>query len=230
VTSFTQERRILARKRATRSNLLQSRRKGARLTKADKEIVIQHFYACGVKSETCRELGISKKALENCLRDGYRDPELQQARNRATEVIEGKLTGATEKIVDSITVDDLTSETIPVYDNDGNLLRYVTRGPSLRDKAFAVGQLTNSSRLIGEARARAKEVEAPSTIGLLLPDTLESSKKMLARQIKRLRLDVEFHDNGEVLHRVEKLRRDALVTEQEVEEADLSGPDPFDGV
>lgn len=219
----------MARHKNTRSNLLQARRKGSRLTRADQEIVIQHFYAHGVKAVTCRELGISPRCLENALQAGYRDPELQMARNRATEVIEGKLTGATEMIIDSIQPVDLITEQEPVYDRDGNLIRYVVKGPNLRDKAFAVGQFTNSSRLIVEARARAKEVEAPDVLGLLLPDSMEGSRKMLSRQIKRLRLDVEFKDNSDVLHRVERVRREALLTDQDIEDAVLDGPNPFDG-
>jgi hypothetical protein len=138
------------------------------------------------------------------------DPELRQARFRALESLAGKAHEKAEAVLDAITPTDLKSERIYRHNDEGEVIGAAEIGPSLRDKAFAFAQISDRVTALQQARLTAAQASSPNQLGadsgLLLPDTIEATRLMLAQKVKRLRLlDVEFADNP----RLDKIERSA---------------------
>ena len=209
-----------------------SRRGHRRLTDEDKALVVQTYFAVGSKGGTCKKLGITYKLCCDVLAEAEQNPSLMAARGRAYDAVGGKITGVVSDIIDSIKPEHLETEIHEIHDDEGNLRRVIVTGPSLRDKAFAAGILTDKIAIMQKARHDAHTSrDGHDQIQLMLPDDVEGAKDRVTQLIKNLNfINVTVRDDG-VAQRVEQLRKKAFVTHEDIEEAelvDLSSPDPFD--
>lgn len=210
------------------------RKKGSRkpLTVAEKAEVIQTYFSLGSKTGTAKKLQVTFNTVTKVLKEAEENPKLMAVRSRAYDAVGGKITGTVIDIIDSIQPEHLETEIHRITDKDGNLRRVVTTGPSLRDKAFAAGILTDKIAVMQNARQVAQTPQGGMTdVSLMLPGDIQSSKERVTQLIKNLNfINVTVRDSG-VAKRVNALQTKARITDQEVEEAqlvDLSSPDPFD--
>lgn len=161
------------------------------------------------------------------------DPSLAQARGQAIDEMAGKIHAITGKVIDSITPEELVTTRREVRARDGSLVRVVVDGPSLKDKALAIGILADKQKVLLDAKARATEAAhmGAGVSGLMLPETIEGKMQLVASMVKRLRVvDVFMHD-PEAQNTVSKLTNKVGVREQDIEDADLefaAGMAPFD--
>lgn len=219
-------------KKRTNLPLHLSRRNHRKLTDEDKALVIQTYFAVGSKGGTCKQLGITYKTCCDVLAEAEQNPSLMAARGRAYDAVGGKITGVVTDIINSIKPEHLETEIHEVHDAEGNLRRVIVTGPSLRDKAFAAGILTDKIAIMQKARHDAHaNREGSQQVQLMLPDNVESAQQRVTQLIKNLNfINITVRDDG-VAKRVEELRKKSFVTQGDIEEAelvDLSSPDPFD--
>lgn len=208
-------------------------RAGRRLTPAEQEAVVRTFFTMGNVHATAVKLGCSEKAVRTALRDMQNDPALAAARGQAIDEMAGRIHAVTNNVIDSITPEELVTTRREVRDQHNNLLRVVMDGPSLKDKALAIGILADKQKVLLDARAKATEAAAFSAVnsGLLLPETIEAKTELIASMVKRLRVvDVYMRDDASqnvVGHLLNKVG----IREQDIAEADIelaAGMAPFD--
>lgn len=217
----------------TTKNSLTRRKKGARLTPAQQEAVVRIYFTNGNYSKTARELGLSIKAVKNAIEAAQNDPVLMAHRGDALDQLAGKIHGVTDEVLESITSEELQTERHHVYDTEGNLLRVVTSGPTLRDKALLVGIFTDKQSVLQKARAEATEYATAGSgdISLMLPEHIDDKRRLIMQKVKRMRImDVEF-DTGETGKTLNMALNRVGITEDEIEEADVvevGGLAPFD--
>ena len=216
-----------------KKNSTPKRRKRHRLTAEDKSNIVQAYFALGSKYAVTKKLGFAYRTITNVLLEAEQDPNLMAARSRAYDAVGGKITNTVTEIIDSIKPDHLEYNRYEIRDAEGNLKRIIETGPSLRDKAFAAGILTDKIKILQDARHSAHAVERGiEGASLMLPGDVANARSRVAQLVKSIKfIQVDFDDGGKTANRVESLRKKALITDQEVAEAelvDLAGPDPFD--
>ena len=204
-----------------------------RLTPAQQEAAVRTFFTIGTVSGTARALGVSEKAVRNALRELQNDPALLAARGQALDEMAGKIHAVTDKVIASITPEELITTRRDVRDTHGNLIRTVIDGPSLKDKALTIGILADKQKTLAEAKARATDGSTfqQSQSNLMLPDNIADKERLVASMVKRLRItDVFFHDT-DVQQNVKGMLNRVGIREEDIEDADLElseGLAPFD--
>lgn len=198
-------------------------RSNTRLNRTQQETVIQTYFALGSMNATAKKLGVCFATVKRTLDNAYQDPTLLAVRGKTYDRMAGKLNAVTDTIVDSITPDELTVTRHEVRDAAGNLLRVVREGPSIRDKALAIGILVDKQRVLQDARDRAfaPAVDSGNALGnLLIPDTLEDKRRLIASKVKRLRLlDVEFSSTGDTGQTIDTALNRLGIAESDVADA-----------
>lgn len=188
----------------------------------------------GTYSAVAKALGIHLNTVKKAVLECQLDPAFAHTRAQAYDEISGKVADVASQVLESITPEELTTTHHKVYDACGNLLRVVSEGPSLKDKAFAASILMEKHAVIQQARQKALELSgrAGGAQGLLMPESIEDMRAMLASKVKSLRLiDINF-ENSEFGQQAKKMMREAKVTEQDIQEAvfePLYQEAPFDG-
>ena len=203
-----------------------------KLTLDDKMLVIQTYYALGSVYGTSKKLGIAGTTVSNVLKEAESDPSLMAARKRTYDELNGKITNTVTEIIDSIRPEHLEFQTHEIHNDSGQLVRVLETGPSLRDKAFAASVLTDKIKILQDARHSVIDpARDQGTDALMLPGDVAGSRRRIAQLIKSVEfMKVEIDDGGVTTSRVEVLRKQAMVSREEVADAEfeLVGPDPFD--
>ena len=218
-------------KRSTRGLLAIVNRGNSRLTQIQKELVVQTYFLKGSYCGTSRELGITVATVKRIIDEANQQPELMAARTRALDQIAGKVAGITEQVIDSITPEEIQTRVHEVRDAEGKLKRVVTTGPSLRDKGFFIGILTDKQKVLADARAviHGQDTMDMGRLALSLPDTVEEAKRLIVQKAKRLRVytEITFKDDAP---EIQKGLTKAGITDDQIDEAELvlAGEDPFD--
>lgn len=222
------------RRKSPKNAGLLANRSHSRLTQTQRELVVQAHAACGSIAATARELGISEITIRRVVREADTDTSLQVARGRALQELAGKAHAQAERVLDAISDEELTYERAETYDQYGNFKGFAEAGAGIVEKARAFGIFADKISLLQQARAAtlSPDPQNPSEAGLLLPQTVEDAKRMIAQKVRRLRIvDMEF-DQGETGERVRELTRRANLSNTDVEDADYvpfgAGADPFD--
>lgn len=226
----------MARRKRRKRGLLANRR-NHNLTPLQEELVCQTHAACGSISATVRETGLAYNTVQRVLAKAENDLRLQSARGRALEELAGKASAQAEKVLGSIEDEELTSTTVPNFHQNGTLSKYQELGPGLVGKTRAFGILADKIALLQQARRATLPVSSDPAhhggeAGLLLPQTIEETRRLIAQKVRRLRIvDMEF-DQGATGQRVSELTKKAGVSDQDIAEADYvplgARSDPFD--
>lgn len=226
----------MARRKRPKPGLL-ANRSNRSLTPLQEELVCQTHAACGSINATVKTLGINYRTVQKVLQKAENDLRLQTARGRALEELAGKATEQAERILGSIDDDELQSRTLDTFHPNGRFAKVQEVGPGLVGKTRAFGVLADKIALLQQARRSTLPVNHDDTgygneSGLLLPQSIEETRRLIAQKVRRLRIvDVEF-DKGETGQRVSELTRRANLTSQDIEEADYvplgAKADPFD--
>lgn len=210
-----------------------SKRDSRRLTPAQQEAVVRTFFTIGTIHGTAVQLGCSENAVRTALREMQNDPALAAARGQAIDEMAGRISAVTNQVIDSITPDELVTVRRDVRDRQGNLIRTVVDGPSLKDKALAIGILADKQKVLIDAKARATEAAGfgANGTGLMLPETIEEKTRLVASMVKRLRVIDVFVRDDVVQANVSSMLNKVGVREQDIAEADFepaSSVAPFD--
>lgn len=225
----------MARSRKRKTGVLANRR-SQRLTQVQKELIVQTHAAVGSIIGTARELGVSQATVAKLVKAAETDHTLQMARSRATEELAGKAHAEAERILASITDEDLTTVVQPTYHANGTFRKHEALGPSLADKTRAFGIMADKAVLLQQARRATLPASSDpadtGVAGLLLPSSIEDARRQILMKAKRLRIvDLEF-SQGETGQHIDNIINRANLTQQDVEDAEYvpfgSGPDPFD--
>jgi hypothetical protein len=218
--------------RKPRKGILAQQNRGSyKITPAQKEAILCAYYMNGSFTATSKQLGLSYNTVRRIVQECQLDPAYAHVRAQAFDNLASKIHATTDAIIDSITPEELVTTHHKVYDVTGNLLRVVTEGPGLKDKAIAVGVMADKQAILQNARAKALE-SGKGSVGaaLLLPEDIDDMKRMLATKMKRLRvMDIQF-DNSDIGEHVNKLLTKVGVSDADyVEEETLNtGAAPFD--
>jgi len=225
----------VARRKRKKPGLL-ANRPNRRLSPVQKELIAQTHASCGSINATCRELGVSYETVRKVLREAEEDLNLQRARRRAVDELAGKASAQAERLLGSITDEELQSATLPTYHPNGAFKSLQELGPGLAGKARAFGIFADKVALLQQARSAtlpgSSDPSRTGDAGLLLPNNVDDAKRMIAQKVRRLRIvDLQFSE-GETGQRIDYLADRANLREQDIEDADYSpfgtGPDPFD--
>ena len=208
-------------------------RRSRRLSRAEQEAVVRTFFTIGTVTGTASKLGVSPNAVRRALLEAENDPMLMAARGQALDEMAGKIHAVTDQVVASITPEELVTTRREVHDRQGNLLRVVVEGPTLRDKALAIGILADKQKTLAEARRLANDRVAlqANHNALMLPETIEQKQALVASMVKRLRIVDVFMNDDEVQGDIKRVMNKVHVTEADVEDAEVelaSGMAPFD--
>lgn len=213
-------------------------KRGRPLTPLQKELILQVYFTKGTIAGTARECGISIATAHRVITEANNDPALLAGRARALDSLAGQVHDVAERVVQSIAPEELETSFHAKSGPQGNFIGWSTRGPSLKDKAFAIGVLTDKLKILQAAR---HELLNPQDSGLddgqrimMFPQSVAEARSLIAQKVKRLRImDVEFRVGDEdTTKRVDQLAQKAKLTDQEIADADESQPDPvslFDG-
>ena len=216
--------------RVPRRGILAAHNRGTRkLTPAQKEAVLRSYHMHGSYRAVAMALGIRDVTVKKIVLECQLDPAYAHVRAQAFDEMAGKVAEVTDHVIESITPAELVTTHHKVYDACGNLLRVVPEGPLLRDKALTIGILMDKQAVLQTARAKAMDVSGRhgGGQGLLLPESIEDMKEMLAHKIKSLRvLDVQF-ENSDIGHQVSKIMTEVKLTDADIEDAQVGAP--FDG-
>lgn len=217
-----------------------SRKKGAltkrdnrRLTPAQQEAVVRTYFTIGTIQGTAKKLGIANQTVHNALKAMQTDPTLVAARGQALDQMAGKIHAVTDAVIDSITPEELVTTRREVRDRAGNLMRVVIDGPSLKDKALTISTLADKQRTLAEAKQRAAEssVFKITHSDLMLPDTIEDKRLMIASMVKRLRVVDVYMRDDESQQNINRLLNKVGIHSKDIEEAEIElipGVAPFD--
>jgi len=166
-------------------------------------------------------LGLSDHTVKKIVLSCQLDPAFAHTRAQAFDEMSGKISQLTDQVIESIAPAELETKSHKVYDACGNLLRVVQEGPALKDKALAIGILVDKTSVLQAARAKAMDISSKHGSGpaLLLPDTIEDMREMLATKVRSLRImDIHFQDS-ELGQHVSKLVTKVGLTESEIQDA-----------
>lgn len=205
-----------------------------RYSRSDKELIATEYYRQGSYRKTAKVLGIAEATVKRIVLAAESDPELQKIRARVLESVAGKMIGISERVMGSVCEDELRTEIHKVYDQDGNLLRVVQTGPSLKDKAQAAGIMAEKARDMIQISEQLRGNQ--STNSLMLPGDLETARSLLLNKIKRLQINMEFSDDsavaGEMKQMKQKIRTAGInleeITPDQPVEAEFQELGPFD--
>lgn len=210
-----------------RKLLHKNRRGGKRLTQLQKETIVHMYHVIGSINGTANELGVTANTVRRVLHDANHDVGLGAARANALNEVAGKINGITNQILDSITPEELQTKRHEVRDASGKLLRVISEGPSLKDKAISAAIFADKQKVLTEAINAVRNPLVGTNAGdraLLLPDSLDETRRLIIQKAKRLRLlDVEF-DTGETGQAIRRGLAMNGISNQEVEEADFDDP------
>lgn len=203
-------------------------RANKRLTAAQKETVVQTYFMLGNKNATAKELGLNVATVDRIVRQAQDDPNLMAVRTRVMDETAGRIQDVTNRVIDSISDEELQTETHRIYDANGDLKRIVQSGPSLKDKAQIIGTLIDRQATLEASKAAIKNplnLDAGQR-ALVLPDQIDAAKALIARKVKRLRIvDAEF-ETGEVGKRINMELNRHHISDKDVSDAVF---EPFDG-
>ncbi len=217
--------------RVPRRGILAAHNRGQRkLTPAQKEAVLRSYHMHGSYRAVAQALGLAEATVKKVVLECQLDPQYAHTRAQAFDEMAGKVASITDQVIDSISPAELQTTHHKVYDACGNLLRVVTEGPPLKDKALTLGILMDKQAVLQTARNKALDVSNRhgGGAGLLLPESIEDMREMLAVKVKSLRLlDIQF-DTSDVGQQVSKLVKSVGITDADIEEL-AAGLAPFDG-
>lgn len=205
-------------------------RQGHRLTPAQKESILRSYHLHGSYHRVAKIMGISDVTVKRVVLETQLDPAFAHVRAQAFDEMAGKVAAITDQVVESIQPGELVTTHHQVHDACGNLLRVVTEGPSLKDKALAIGILLDKQAVLQQAKSKAIEAGKgnQSGQGLLLPESVEEMRHLLAQKVKSLRImDVQF-DNSELGQQVKTTLKKVGITEDDVQGAEVFATEPFD--
>lgn len=204
--------------------------KHSRLTRKQKEKLVQEYYACGVKRTVYKKYRISPITLDRVLREAEEDPTLQAVRARSIDELSGQMHKLAEETIQSIRPEHLETKKHYVRNANGDLVRIVEEGPSLRDKTYLFTSIVDRISVLDAARDHAKGTDKQNDeLGsmLLLPETVEASRQALLSGIKSIRaLHVEFR-TGETGKKISMDANRLGIAEQEIA---LAEDAPFDNL
>lgn len=198
-----------------------ARKRGAQLTNADKELIVQAYAITGNKSQVVRMTSFSRPTVQKVLREAESNKELQKARTRALEDLAGQVHGKTNEILESIGPEDLESGRQLRYNAEGEVVGKVEWGPSLMQKVTAAAILTDKLKAVQETKQIIAAEGGADQAGLPLPGTVQESLRLLGNKVKRLRmLDVQFEDKQPDLTERIQAQVAAAEAHPDVDEAD----------
>ena len=198
------------------------RKRGKPVTQTQRELVVQAYAMTGNKSQVVRDIGLSRPTVIKILKEAETNRELQKARTRALESLAGQVHGKTVEIMNSIGPQDLESGLELFRNDDGQVIRKVTWGPSLLQKITSAAILTDKIKIIEETKAAINADSGSDNIGgLPLPSSVQESLRLLGRRIKRIKaFDIQFEANQPELSQKLQDTVAAAAIHPEVEEAD----------
>ena len=203
---------------------------GRPVSQKQREEIVQSYAICGNKSQVAREMQLSRPTVVKVLHEAETDTSLQVARARALEQIQGRMHGTAERIIESITPEDLESGLIRKFDDDGVLVSVKSYGPSLMQKITSAAILTDKLKVLQETKQMLTDGKHEGPMGMPLPQDVDEALKQIGDRVRRLRiLDVQFDDkHPEVVDRVQEVAHRASLNEQaedaDYEELDFDNP------
>lgn len=210
-----------------------SKKKGDRskLTLTDKEWIQQTFTLTGNKAETARRCGFAPQTVAKVLAEAETAPaEVKEARSRVAVELANKVHTKAEDILDSIKDIDIESGRIAIRDNEGKLLGYKYYGPSLMQKATAVGILTDKANVLQTFEKNL--LQDTQTGNMLMPDDVQGLVGAIKNQLKELTvLNIKFQDEnpGLVRETQDLVAEVERIDAEEAEIAEVTSIDDFDG-
>jgi len=216
--------------RVPRRGILAAHNRGSRkFTPAQKEAVLRSYHLHGSYRAVANALGIHDASVKRIVLECQLDPAFAHTRAQAIDEMSGKIAAITDQVIDSIKPEELETTHHKVYDACGNLLRVVQEGPGLKDKALAIGIMLDKQAVLQQVRGKALDTSSRhgGGTGLLLPESIEDMRDMLASKIQSLRiLDIKFN-NSEVGQRVTSTLEKLGITEEDIADTQYEAA-PFD--
>lgn len=203
----------------------------AQLTPTDKEVIHQTYAATGNKSETARRCSVAVGTVHRVLKQAGEDgTPIKQARSDAAVALANKLHVRAEELIDSISDEDIESGRIRLEDKTGKFLGYKYFGPSLLQKATAVGIIVDKASVV---QTYEKGLQSDILQGkLLLPEDIEGLKSAIEGKVKELNvLNIRFADeNPTLLKETQEIVAEVeRIEENEAARAEVTSFDEFDG-
>jgi len=190
-----------------------------------REAILQTYALTGSYLETARIHDVAYQTVSKYVRSATEDdePEVRKIRSKTLGRVAAKVAGKTEEVIDSITPEDLQSGRIPLYAKDGKtIVGYKSWGPSLSQKALAVGILADKSKILGEF-TRSLDVDQASN-QLPMPEDVDGLVRAIQGKVRSIKaLQIDFGDvapglvkqTQDILEEVEVLKahRDEVTVE-----------------
>lgn len=201
-------------------------RQGKPLSDLDKELIRQTQMICQNKNETARRCGITRKTVETVLKQELdQEPAIREARRQSTIAIAGKVHNRVDRILDSVTPDDLKSGRHDILDKDGTKVGETTWGPSLMQKVTAGAILIDKLPVLAQYQ---QAISADHQSGqMLLPSDYQALVAGIQKKVKSLSvLNIQFeNDNPSLTQRAQEVMAEAeILSTSEAEVIDFDNP------
>lgn len=209
------------------------KQQGRALTPVQKEQIRQTFMITQNKRETARLCSVSEKSVYNVLSEPE-EPEAIRARSRAALQLSGKVHAKTDRILDTISDEDMESGYLK--DEDGNLIfdrqgRPIWMGPTLNQKVISAAILADKLPVIDQYRKGITGEDGSDA--LPAPESINALVSGIRGKLKSLKMiDVQFESSNEDTVRkakelLDKAQREIEV-DQKIEEAQFVTLDDLD--
>lgn len=202
----------------------------SKLTATDREVISQTFAVTDSKAETARRCGVSVQSVYNVLaRADEAGTDMKVARADAAIKLANKTHVKVEELMDSISAVDIESGRIPIKDKDGKITGYRYFGPSLLQKATAIGILTDKANVL---QTYEKSLAHDAARGdLMLPDDIAGLVGAIQAKVGELSiLNIKFaDDNPNLVRETQEVVAEVKTIEEEAaNQPDVVTFDEFD--
>ena len=209
-----------------------ARKKGdrARLTPTDREWIYQTYMRLQYKSQTAKRCGFSIATVGNVIKelttrgeDAAQLPTSREARAEVAAKLASKFHVKVDEFMQSITKEDLESGRIPIKDKEGNLIKYFHYGPSLLQKATAIGIITDKANVAQQFEQ--KMLQDVQDGHLLLPSDIAGMISAVKGTMKSISgFNIQFEeDNPDIITNAQE-----IIAEVEMVEAQRPDVESFD--
>lgn len=150
----------------------------------DKEMIFQAYLMEGTFKGAARVFGCSPGTVKKIVREFEADDEHKEIRAHTAKRLAGRIHVKADKILDSISEDELQTGYIDIKNKDGEVVEKKFFGPSLVAKATAFGILTDKLR-VSQDYINALEVDQ-SEQQTLIPSTVEGLINGIVQTVKSI--------------------------------------------
>jgi len=181
-----------------------AKKKGDRqkLNATEKELIYQTWLVLNNKTKTAKQCGVAVQTVHRVIKaieaENATVPATRAARAEVAAEMQSRIHVKANELLESLSKKDIESGRTPVYDAQGNFVRYATYGPSLLQKATSFGIVMDKANVAQQyERALTQDVADGQ---LMLPGDIAGLKAAINGTIKELKLiDITFENNNQDL-------------------------------